>query len=50
MIEGLGKKIKALWYGPFEELEEVGDNAYILSLPRYMHIYSVVTMENMKLY
>jgi hypothetical protein len=33
---GLGKKIKALWYGPFEVLEKVGDNAYKLSLPPYM--------------
>jgi hypothetical protein len=47
---GSGKKIKALWYGPFEVLEKVGDNAYRLSLPPYMHIYSVVNVENLKLY
>jgi hypothetical protein len=28
----------------------VGNNAYILSLPTYMHIYSVVNVENLKLY
>ena len=27
---GLGKKIKALRYGPFEILEKVGDNSYHL--------------------
>ena len=26
------------------------DNSYRLSLPTYMHIYSVVNVENMKLY
>jgi hypothetical protein len=49
-LQGPGKKIKALWYGPFEVLEKVGDNAYRLNLPPYMHIYSVVNVENMKLY
>jgi hypothetical protein len=49
-LQGPGKKIKALWYGPFEVLEKVGDNSYRLSLPPYMCIYSVVNVENMKLY
>jgi hypothetical protein len=49
-LQGPGKKIKALRYGPFEILEKVGDNAYRLSLPPYMHIYSVVNVENLKLY
>jgi hypothetical protein len=49
-LQGPGKKIKALWYGPFEILEKVGDNAYRLSLPPYMCIYSVVNVENLKLY
>jgi hypothetical protein len=31
-------------------LEKVGDNAYKLNLPPYMHIYSVVNVENLKLY
>jgi hypothetical protein len=44
------KKIKALWYEPFDILEKVGDNNYILILPLYMHIYSVVNMENLKIY
>ena len=49
-LQGPGKKIKALSYGTFEILEEVGDNAYRLSLLPYMHIYSVVNVENLKLY
>jgi hypothetical protein len=31
-------------------MEKVGDNAYILNLPPYMHIYLVVNVENLKLY
>ena len=38
MLHGPSKNIKALWYHPFEVLENVGDNAYKLSLPPYMHI------------
>ena len=49
-LQGPGKKIKDLRYGPFDVLEKVGNNAYILSLPPYMHIYSVVNVENTKLY
>jgi hypothetical protein len=37
-------------YGPFEVLEKVGYNCYKLSLPPYMHIYSVGNVENLKLY
>jgi len=44
------KKIKALRYGPFEELEKVGDIAYRLNVPSYMHIYWIVTVENLKHY
>ena len=49
-IHGPGKKTKALWYGPFDVLEKVGDNAYRLNLPPYLCIYSVVNVENLKLY
>jgi hypothetical protein len=49
-LQGPGKNIKALWYGPFQVLENIGDNAYKLSLPPYMHIYSVVNADNLKLY
>ena len=38
-----GKEIKDLRYGLFEVLEKVKDNSY-------MHIYSLVNVENMELY
>ncbi len=49
-LQGPDKKIKALRYGPFEILEKVGDNVYMIILPPYMHIYFVVNVENLKLY
>ena len=44
-LQGPGKKIKALRFGHFEVLEKVVDNVYKLSIPPYMHIYSVVNQE-----
>jgi len=32
--------------GPFEVLEKVDENAYRFGLPPYMHIYSIVNVEN----
>ena len=49
-LQGIGKNIKALWYGPFEVVEKVGYNAYRLGLPPYMCIYLVVNVDNIKLY
>ena len=49
-LQGPSKKIKAQRYGPFEVLEKVGGDAYRLSIPPYMHIYSVVNVENLKQY
>jgi hypothetical protein len=49
-LHGPSKNIKALRYDPFKVLEKVGDNAYKLSLPPQMCIYSVVNVENLKLY
>ena len=40
ILQGPGKKIKVLRYGPFEVLEKVGGNYYILSLPPYVCIYT----------
>eukprot|EP00253_Pinus_taeda_P017425 PITA_17425 len=41
-IQGEGKNLKPIKYGPFRILEKVGENAFRLDLPTYMHIYSVV--------
>jgi hypothetical protein len=49
-VAGSRKKIKALEYGPFEVLEEVGDNAYRPNLPPYMCIYAIVNVKNLKIY
>jgi hypothetical protein len=49
-LQGLGKKIKALRYIPFEVLKKVGDNAYSLNIPPYMHIYLISNVENLKVY
>lgn len=50
MPQESSKKIKALQYGPFEILENVGDNSNRLNLPLYMCIYSMMNAENIKLY
>lgn len=42
--------MKSMRYGPFDRQENVGDNSYRLNLPPYMCIYSVVNVENLKLY
>ena len=49
-MKGEGKKLKPIRYGPFEILEKIGTNAFCLKLPPYMQIYSVVNVENLKLY
>jgi hypothetical protein len=49
-LQGPGKDIKALQYGPFEVWKNVGDNSYRLNLLPCMCIYSVVNVENLKLY
>jgi hypothetical protein len=49
-MKGEGKNIKPIWYGPFEILEKIGTNAFRLDIPCYMQMYSVVNVENLKLY
>jgi hypothetical protein len=49
-MKGEGKNIKPIWYGPFKILENIGTNAFCLDLPSYMQMYSVVNVENLKLY
>ena len=49
-LKGEGKKLKPIRYGPFIILEKIGTNAFHLDLPPYMQIYSVVNVENLKLY
>lgn len=49
-MQGEGKKLKPIRYGPFKVLEKIGENAFCLDLPAYMHIYSVVNAENLRLF
>lgn len=42
--------MRPIWYGPFAILEKIGNNAFHLDLPIYMQMYSVVNVENLKLY
>ena len=46
MMQGESKKIKPIRYGPFRIIEKIGENAFHLELPSYMHIYSVIEGSN----
>ena len=50
ILQGEGKKLKLIHYGPFKILEKIGTNAFKLDLPPYMQIYSVVNVENLRLF
>ena len=49
-MQGEGKKLKPIHYGPFKILKQVGNNAFQLDLPSYMQMYSVVNVENLRLF
>ena len=49
-MEGEGKKLKPIRYGLFKILEKIGENAFRLDLPAYMHIYSVVNADSLRLF
>ena len=49
-MQGEGRKLKPIRYGPFEIFKKIGTNAFHLNLPPYMQIYSVLNVENLKLY
>jgi len=49
-MKGEGKKLRPIQYDPFTILEKTGNNAFHLDLPIYMQMYSVVNVENLKLY
>ena len=42
--------MQPIQYGPFTILEKIGNNAFRLDFPIYMQMYSVVNVENLKLY
>ena len=49
-LQAEGKKLKLIHYGPFKILEKIGNNAFKLDLLSYMKIYSIVNVENLRLY
>ena len=49
-MQGEGKKLKPIRYGPFKIIKKVGNNAFQLDLPSYMQMYSVVNVEKLRLY
>ena len=49
-MKGEGKNLKPIRYGPFKILKQVGNNAFQLDFPSYMQMYSVVNVENLRLY
>ena len=49
-MQGEGKNIKPIHYGPFKIIKQVGNNAFQLDFPSYMQMYSVVNVENLRLY
>ena len=49
-MQGEGKNIKPIHYGPFKIIRQVGNNAFQLDFPSYMKMYLVVNVENLHLY
>ena len=49
-MQGEGKKLKPIRYGPFKILEKIGTNAFKLDLPPYMKIYFVINVDNLRLF
>ena len=49
-MQGEGKKLKPIRYGPFRILEKIGENAFCFDLLAYMHIYSVVNADCLRLF
>jgi hypothetical protein len=49
-MKGEGKKLRPIRYGLFKILENIGTNAFHLYLPAHMLMYSMVNVDNLKLY
>jgi hypothetical protein len=49
-LKGECKKLNPIQYGTFTILEKNDTNDFRLDLPPYMHIYSIVNVENLKLF
>ena len=49
-MQGEGKKLKPIRYVTFKILEKIGENYFRLDLPAYMHIYSIINAECLRLF
>ena len=49
-MQGEGKKLKPIRYRPFRILEKIGENDFHLDLPAYMHIYSIINADCLRLF
>ena len=49
-LKGEGKNLKPIRYGPFNILENIGNNAFRLDFPPYMQVLAVVNVDNLRLY
>ena len=49
-MQGEGKKLKPIRYGPFKIIKKVGNNAFQLDFPSYMQMYSFFNVEKLRLY
>ena len=49
-MQGEANKLKPICYGPFKIVKQVGNNDFQLEFPSYMQMYSVVNVENLRLY
>ena len=49
-MQGEGKKLKPIRYGPLKISKQVSNNAFQLDLPSYMQMYSIINVENLRLY
>jgi len=49
-MKGEGKKLKPIRYRPFRILDKIGENSFCLDLPAYMHIYSIVNTDCLRLF
>ena len=49
-MQGEGKNLKPIRYGPFKIIKKVGNKSFQLDFPSYMQMYSVFNVENLRLY
>ena len=49
-MQGEGKNLQPIRYGPFRILEKIGENVFCLDLPAYMHIYLVINADCLRLF